>query len=81
MTVTRTVTRTPAILVTVGTLRSLTAKNDESYENGTSEASKTRTVTRTATWTPAIPVTVHTLESPGLAVRVTENNMPKGSAA
>ena len=65
MTLTRIVTRTPTILVTVGTLEIFDNKNDDSYENGTSEASKTRTVTRFATWTPTILVTAYILESLG----------------
>ena len=66
MTATRVVTITPAILAL---LRFLTSKNDDSYENGASETSKTRTVTRIVTWTPTIPVTVDTFESLGLAAR------------
>ena len=50
-------------------LRSLTSKNDDSYENGASETSKTRTVARIVTWTPTIPVIVDTFESVGLAAR------------
>ena len=35
---------------------------DDSYENGTSKASKMRTVTRIASLTPTSPVTVGTFE-------------------
>ena len=69
MTATRIVTITPAILVTVGTFEIFDIKNDDSYENGASETSKTRTVTSIVTWTPTIPVTVDTFESLGLAAR------------
>ena len=58
MTVTRIVTSTPTILATVGTFEILTSKNTDSYENGRSEASKTRTA-------PTIPVTVHIFASAG----------------
>ena len=63
MTVTKMGTRTPTILTTVGTLRSLTSKNNDSYENGTSVASTTRTVPRIVTWTATLLATVHTFEA------------------
>ena len=47
----------------------LRQKSDDTYENGASETSKTRTGTRIVTWTPTIPVTVATFESLGLAAR------------
>ena len=51
MTVMRIVSRTPTIRVTAGTFGVCDIKNDDSYENGASEASKTRTVTRILSWT------------------------------
>ena len=62
MTVTRIVTSHPRSLRLLALLRSLTSKNADSYENGRSEASKTRTA-------PTIPVPVHIFASAGLAVR------------
>ena len=43
MTVSTIVTRAPTIRVTVGTCEIFDIKNDESFQNGISEASTTRT--------------------------------------